>query len=496
MVRVSLFFLLLLVSTNALGQFQVAWPTTPQFDSYNTSPSPYPNGQVKMGATADDIQRQANANNPQYRYDAASNQRINQARIMEQMKNDPAYNPQLRNPTNNSAFRTPRENALYSVLKDVFTQEDKRYAANGRKAENFTSPEFAEKTKGYTDALKYLKDMLGAKKPLSVAEAYYAMENAYGESYLTHKEFTNILKQSDEFIRTWMQQNGLNIHDNTDVHYAIQKFLSERETITVTKQTKDKGQVLTAITHDPTYYDYNDYDGAKDHRNFFLTKCLATGMGQCNSMPAVYVCLAEGLGAKAYLSHAPQHGLVKYPGKDGKMRNYEATSNWDITDQWYLDDMFISKKAQQSGVYLQPMDSRQIVADCLLQLAFGYQRKFGGANGNFINECIKIAIPYFPKNNNIDVYLTYSNLYGYQLGTLIKANGITRMDDIAKYPEAEKMYQKWKANEDALEELGYQDNPPGLYEEMMKHQEFRGKMQKEYHISGKEKHDLFTEMSK
>lgn len=219
-------------------------------------------------------------------------------------------------------------------------------------------------------------------------------------------------------------------------------------------------------------------------------------MGQCNSMPAVYLCLAEGLGATAYLSHAPQHALVKYPDNNGKVRNYEPTSNWDISDQWYLDDMFISRKAQQSGVYLSPMDSKQIVADCALQMAFGYHRKFGVADEKFEMDCINTAKPYFPKNNNISLYFTYSNIYGYELGKEMRKHGINRLADMGKSPEAMKLYEKWKANEDIIDALGYDDSPPGLYEEMMKYHEFRGKVQEGYHINGKEKRSLFSKTIK
>lgn len=469
----------------------------PRYDNYPSVPFPSPNGQVNMGATAQDIINQTNRNNPYYRApgDNRTIQQMNYDRIMQELQNDPAYNPRLRNGVSNN-YPLDKRQELYNQLKDVYAFEDNRQLSTGVKTESYTSPEFAKKTKAYNDALKTLQDMLSGKRKLSVAQAYYTMESAYGESYLSQQEFNTILKQSADFIKTWMRQNNLDLNDNVAKHYAIQKFMSERLSITTAKQNGDKGQELKTITHDPFFYDYNDYTGGKDHRNFFVSKCLATGTGQCNSMPAVYLCLAETIGATAYLAHAPQHSLVKYPDNNGKIRNYEPTSNWDISDQWYLDDMFISRRAQQTGVYLSPMDSKQIVADCALQLAFGYHRKFGAADGKFETACINTAKPHFPQNNNITLYFTFSNIYGYQLGQILRRNGYTNFSDISKSEEATKLYQKWMDNENIIESLGYEENPPGLYEEMMKYHEFRGKVQEGYNISGKEKRSLFTKATK
>ncbi len=440
-----------------------------------------------MGGTADDILRQANGYNPSYRAadDKRTVQQMNEDRIREQMRNDPAYNPSLRNGVSSNQ-PLDRQQALLSLVQNFANEDNDRPVSNG-------SSELAIRIQPFTDALQVLKNMLSGTQKLSVAEAYFRMENAYGQCYLTWKEFTAILQQSNAFIKAWMQQNKLNYSDNAAKHYALQKFMSERETITIVRTIKDNGKVTEVITHDPFFYDYDDYTGAKDHRDFYVSKCLATGMGQCNSLPAVYLSLAEGIGATAYLAHAPQHSLIKYPDNNGKPRNYEPTSNWDISDQWYLDNMFVSKKAQQTGIYLDPMTSKQVVADCALQLAFGFHRKFGTLDGKFIMACIDLAKPYFPKDNNISLYLTYSNLYGYELGRLMRARGMNRLAEIPSDSETNRVYQLWLANEDKIEALGYEETPQGLYEEMMKYHEFRGHIQEGYHVSGKSKHTLFTE---
>lgn len=456
---------------------------TPQYSNYGGGNVPMPNvnGQVHLGATADDIMRQASSNIPFYKApgDSRSTQQVNEDYIRQRMAQDPAYNPTLRNAVSNNA-PISKEPEFYRLLNGV--------VASSRPIKSSNPQEFAQQTKPYTDALESLKAMLSGKKKLFISEAYYTMEQSWGTPYLTKEEFKSILKESTDFIREWMLENKLNIKDNAAINHAVQKFMGEQLSIAKTIKTNDGKQTYEVSGHQPFSYDFNDNKGAQDHRNFFLTKCLATGTGQCNSMPAVYLSLVEALGGSAYLAMAPQHSLIKYPDGNGNLRNYEATSNWSITNEWYEDNMFISATAMKNQLYLYPYDNKQIVADIVLQLALGYHRKFGAGDGRFALDCINAAKPYFPKNNNLAIYFTYSNLYGAQLVEELHANGSTSLDDIQKSPKAQNIYAQWEANEDTIKALGYVDMPKGMYEELLKYDEFRGRKQQG---DGKTKRNLF-----
>ena len=496
MLHCSVFSQIHVPQAPSFGTFQPVSPqpsTMQRYDNnYGNIPMPNASGQVQMGATADDILRQANRNNPSYGYgnDPASMQRANEAWIHAQMANDPAYNPSLRNGVRNP-YALSKQQQLFNLIHDAANADNNRKAIRDGKANGLPSQAFATQAKSYADALEALKEMLIGKRKLSLADAYFIMENAYGEAYLTQQEFKSTLRESADFLKRWMQQHHLNGKDNAVINYAVQKFMGEHLTIAITEKTKDGKQSFQTIDHQPFFYDFGDFTGDKDHRNFFLTKCLATGSGQCNSMPAVYLSLVEALGGKAYLATAPQHSLVKYPDNEGNMRNYEPTSHWDITNEWYQDNMFISAQAARNNIYLAPMNEKQIVADIALQLAFGYFRKFGGTDKRFITDCIETAKPYFPKHNNLAVYFEYSNLYGYELMQAMRKNGINRLSDISRSPEAQQAYQKWQQNEEIISSLGYQDQPKDMYEEMMKYHEFRGTLQDARHVNGKVKRNLF-----
>lgn len=488
---------------------QTNQPQTPQVQTFqpvntgqyytNSSVNQIPNQQTpthnsQMGGNADDIINQQNQRASQMMgapiYKAGStpeeNQKANMLYIQQRMQNDPAY--QMPNSANNfSQVRLQKHKEILDLLNEVHAEEKGRPNFDMK---YFKTPEFTTKTKSYTGALQNLKEQLSGKRKLSVADAYFIMENAYGNSYLTKKEYDNILNEGADFMQKWLVQNGYNPNDNEAKHLAMQKFLKDTLTITIT--SPDNISQPKKITHYPFFYDYEDFKGEKDYRNYFITKCLATGSGQCNSLPAAYNSYAEKLGAKSYLTFAPLHSFVKYPDNNGKIKSYEPTSSWHISDQWYSDNMFISPKAKASGIYLDTLNRKQIVANCMIDLAFGYLKKYGVADGEFVKDCISSAMQHFPKQNNIHAYFVYSSLLARQLETILYRNNIKDLKDINKFPEASELYNALTKNEETIKQLGYQDTPEQLYEELMQEHEFKGKKQQEKNLSGKEKRNLFV----
>lgn len=388
-----------------------------------------------------------------------------------------------------AVFQKQQEiNALINSI-----QAEKRYFAENKTSISQVRPvPNPERTKDFPAALKRLDDMLTGKTKLLVADAYYTVEAAYGNPYLSRQQYNDIIKESATFIKKWMLENKLNPADNYMVQYAIRKFMSETLTISNGDIKGDHGVTIGVVSHNPFHYDYNDYTGEKDYRNLFLTKCLATGYGQCASMPIVYLVLAEALGVKAYLSFAPQHSFVKYLDNDGNIINYEPTSNWEITDKWYKDNMFISSDAVANGIYLDTLNSKQVVANCAFDLAIEYIKVDLTGNEDMILNCLKVGTRYFPKNNNLQSLFIYSMHLKTMLREAMRKNNITNLDDIVKYPAAKKYYQEYLGTEAYIAKLGYQDMPAGMYEEMLNQQEFKGKIQKEYNVSGKDKKNLFS----
>jgi tetratricopeptide (TPR) repeat protein len=354
---------------------------------------------------------------------------------------------------------------------------------NDRQGDYYSSAGFLSESQKYMDAFSSLNDMLTGKTELSVGKAYYSIEAAYGNTYLTQEEYATVVGGSASFIKAWMLQNGLNPRSSEDLHYGIQEFMSDTLSVGYSyMETKTR-----TTSHVPFEYDYKDFQGVKDYRNYFITKCFATGTGQCNSMPGIYLVLAEQLGAKAYLCFAPNHSYIKYPDSKGGMHAYEPTSNWSISDKWYVESMGISNKAVMSGIYLDTLNSKMVVANCMLDLAQGYMQKFGVADGEFIKQCLSTAIPYFPNSNNIYTYFLYSSLLAHQLENLLYEHGVTDLSDIDKVEGARELYDALMRNEELIKSLGYKDMPEEMYMKMMQRDIKKGEGQGDTKV----KRDLF-----
>ncbi|MFA6058263.1 MAG: hypothetical protein WC756_08685 [Taibaiella sp.] len=344
----------------------------------------------------------------------------------------------------------------------------------------------------FYNALLQLKNLLANNANPSLADAFYITENAYGNSYLTRKEYDDIINKSADFIKRWMQQNKYDINNNDDKHLAIQKFMSEKLTIAEAHTAQDGKIFMQQSGHLPFFYDFEDYEAKDDHRNFFVTKCLATGGGQCNSMPMVYLLLAEKLNTPAYLSFAPQHALVKYIDNSGETINYEATNNWRINNLWYQENLFISPDAVRSGIYLDTLSKQKIVANCMIDLAIQYARNMPNDDGKFIQDCLWESHFYFPKNNNIYAYFVYSILLKGWLAKYIALHHITDLEQIKNDEWAYNLQKEYQQNEAYIKELGYRDLPEGLYNDIVQQAELKRGIQKQQRLSGKTKRNLFV----
>ena len=104
----------------------------------------------------------------------------------------------------------------------------------------------AKSTQRFWDALVYLGDQLNGKTGMSVADAYYAIESAFGNTYLSKAEYDKVMENSKQFLEKWMIQNGLDINDNLAKHYAIQMFM--QDTLEITVNSTDGNTITRFIT--------------------------------------------------------------------------------------------------------------------------------------------------------------------------------------------------------------------------------------------------------
>ena len=124
----------------------------------------------------------------------------------------------------------------------------------------------------------------------SIKKAIFTIENAFYEEAENYNEFEDVITETGDFLREKMNELGYNPDSNLAKNFLLFQFFSD------TLQIKSK-----SLKHLPLKYDFDDYMGKDDWSKMFVKKLLETGKGQCNSLPELYLILAEEIDAEANL---------------------------------------------------------------------------------------------------------------------------------------------------------------------------------------------------
>jgi regulator of sirC expression with transglutaminase-like and TPR domain len=112
----------------------------------------------------------------------------------------------------------------------------------------------------------------------------------------------------------------------------------------------------------PFAYDHADPLG-ENVRHKLLSEYLKTRLGNCVTMPTLFMIIGRGIGLHLTLTDAPLHMLVRYTHAGLPTLNVEATSGGGFArDVWYQQQLSISDKAIQSGLYLRTHTDRETIA--------------------------------------------------------------------------------------------------------------------------------------
>ena len=382
--------------------------------------------------------------------------------------------------------KAPQQNNQQRIQKQMFDllQEIRQDETKLAQTDYYHSPEYVNDVPNYVKAKDLIKSMLDSKIPLSVKDAYYFMEASYGKLHLSYDEYNTLIKNDVGFIKQWLTENKYNINDKEALHYGIQKFLSD--TIYCTINGKKQG-------HIPYYYDYIDFKAKDDRRNYFVTKTLATGGGQCHTLPVMYLIFAEALNIEAFIAYNPQHSFIQFINNAGTTINYETTVDRFLSDAFYLETLPVMAKTQKNNIYINSLDRQHVVASCLYILASNFVEEHSLADKSFIKECIQIAQPYFPNQEYISI--EHCNLqkllYADNFNTMVKIYKLQSMSDIEKYPDVLEAYKNYVGYMTKINELGIQDIPKGEELRMMEHVDTKKKLQLAKNINTKTKKSLF-----
>lgn len=202
----------------------------------------------------------------------------------------------------------------------------------------------------------------------------------------------------------------------------------------------------------PFQYDFDDPLGTKIS-NKLVANYIKSKKGNCVSMPMLYMILARNLGLDATLSAAPLHYFIMV--KDAHCEEYysvEATHKGQIARKgYYKTHLAISDLAITQGVYLQPLNKKEIVAAMAILLSeyFAEQQQW-----SLSIEIAKIAIENYP--NYAYAMLKVGNGYYKLLSAELKIVGKTPNQEQKSYLDF--LYNQNLYWFNKAEEIGW--NPP------------------------------------
>lgn len=310
----------------------------------------------------------------------------------------------------------------------------------------------------YDLAFNELKGMLTDSLPISFKRAVFVTENAYLDDQLNFGEFDKHIQLLAGRCLLVSQQSELlyNGRDKENVKKYAAVFKLMTDTMKFYQNEKD------FYSTSPYKYDFEDFSGDKDWRKMFVSKLLTRHTGNCHSLPFLYKILCEELGTKAYLAMAPNHTYIKLWCEKMGWYNTELTSGYFPIDAWIMASGYVHLSSVQNRVYMDTLSDKQSIAVCLVDLAKGYEKKYGDrGNLNFITKACDLALMYYPQYVNGLIL----NAETYKKGFQIKMTNqkAEYPSDLFNDPQAKYLFDNMQSQYAYIHQLGYRKMPNEMY---------------------------------
>lgn len=316
----------------------------------------------------------------------------------------------------------------------------------------------APEKNGYYRAFDYLHKVLDGVEPLNLEKAVFQTESAFDPS-LQFNEFDALINKSVSVIGLKMQADRISPDDNVGKIMTAFRFMADTITVRAPKSE-------STITTYPKTYDFEDFWGRQDYRKMFVSKLLKEGTGQCHSLPLYFLILCEKMKAEASLAFAPNHSFIKFKDKRGAWHNMELTNGILASDHFMIESGYIKAEAIQSKIYLQPLTKKEVIVQCLNDLALGYTRKYG--YDRFVHSCASLALDHdfnslaaHQINANYQMTLDKYILYQYKTKHILQE----AYDQDGK---AKAIRESAIGANKFIEKLGFTEIPPNVYAAWLK----------------------------
>ena len=242
----------------------------------------------------------------------------------------------------------------------------------------------------YDTAFLSIQAMLEGRADSDLQHAIFLVENAYVDGGIDEVAFNEAISAMTSLAQAWSLSNPLKGYTEDDsVEFA--KWRAAFHVMTDTTFIAP-GVPLSL----PLAYDTVDYFGIRQWESTFVSQLLATGIGNCHSLPLLYKLICERMGVEAYLALVPNHMYIKQKSKKHGWFNTDLTSSSFPDDAWLMATGYVSAASIRSGLYMATLGLNETLALCLTDLVYGYERKSGIRSDPFIMRCCDLALRYHP----------------------------------------------------------------------------------------------------
>ncbi len=285
----------------------------------------------------------------------------------------------------------------------------------------------------------------------SFKEAVFLSEEAFENRLFSFDNYLDAIKTYAKLSVKKGQTINLKSYRSSDSTNYI-KNTAIFKTITRPVIFQNDSVIFQSI---PFKYNFSDPQGDKDFTNTFVTKLLVTHEGNCRSLVYLYKILADEVGAKCWLSLAPNHIYIRNYSKQIGWYNTELTSGSFPTDAWIAASGYVNTDAIRSGLYMDTLSNRQAIGLCILDLLHGYIRQTNNYTDGFVLKGCDLVLKYHPVN---------------PMALLLKAEALKRLYAEQKQNNdamADNTFFQMQDTYTTLIKLGYREMPKKAYQQWL-----------------------------
>lgn len=305
----------------------------------------------------------------------------------------------------------------------------------------FSNKGKAQSVEYYETAYDKITYILNNEDLIDFKDYVFLVENAYFDNKLDKVLFDDLIWMYANICRGIIQSGNI-IYPEKDK----EKASTQCATFLFMTDSIDTMTEYGLLKHSPFEYNFDDFTGQKEWSNMFVSTLMETKKGNCHSLPILYKLIMNELGEEAHLALSPNHMYIKVNNKRVGWYNIELTNGDFPTDAWIMASSYIHLDAITNGIYMKALTDKESIALCLVDMAQGYERKFGIGDGEFIIKCCDTALEHFP------MYINAMLLKAETLTALYKKN-----NDSSLFAQMTELYTK-------IHELGYRKMPEDMYQ--------------------------------